>query len=148
MELREQIEKYIPYNEQEEYDKEMMLNYIDTFKDVLTRENKMCHCTASNWIVNKERTKVLMAYHNIYQSWQWPGGHADGNSNLLQVGLKEAREETVNKLLKYGKYLVAWEIVCGNKEKAKKIIYFMKEEIGWDCLTLEHTCAVLEKQQD
>ena len=27
MELREQIEKYIPYNEQEENDKEMMLNY-------------------------------------------------------------------------------------------------------------------------
>lgn len=68
--------------------------------------------------------------------------------NLGYKNEKEAREETVNKLLKYGKYLVAWEIVCGNKEKAKRIIYFMKEEIGWDCLTLEHTCAVLEKQQD
>ena len=61
---------------------------------------------------------------------------------------KEATEETVRKLLQYGKYLVSWEIICGNKEKAKKIVYFMKEEIGWDCLTLEHTCAVLEKQQD
>lgn len=92
--LREQIKSYIPYNEQEEKDKEMMLKYIDTFEDVLTRKNEMCHFTASNWIVNKERTKVIMIYHNIYNSWAWTGGHADGDSNLLNVALKEAKEET------------------------------------------------------
>ena len=43
MDLKEQIEKYIPYNEQEVSDKELMLEYINTFNDVLTRENKMCH---------------------------------------------------------------------------------------------------------
>lgn len=94
MKLKEQIENYKPYNEQEEKDKEMMLEYIKTFQDVLTRKNKMCHFTASNWIVNKERTKVLMIYHNIYKSWAWTGGHADGESNLLHVAIKEAKEET------------------------------------------------------
>ena len=94
MNLKEQIEKYKPYNEQEEKDKEMMLKYIDTFEDVLTRENEMCHFTASNWIVNKDRTKVIMIYHNIYKSWAWTGGHADGDSDLLHVALKEANEET------------------------------------------------------
>ena len=94
MELREKIENYKPYNEQEEKDKELMLRYIDTFEDVLTRKNEICHFTASNWIVNKERTKVLMIYHNIYKSWAWTGGHSDGDSNLLNVALKEAREET------------------------------------------------------
>lgn len=94
MGLREQIEKYSPYNEQEINDKEMMLKYIDTFEDVLTRDNKMCHFTSSNWIVNKERTKVLMIYHNIYKSWAWTGGHADGDEDLLHVALKEANEET------------------------------------------------------
>lgn len=94
MNLKEQIKSYIPYNEQEKSDKELMLKYIDTFDDVLTRNNKMCHFTASNWIVNKERTKVLMAYHNIYKSWAWTGGHADGDSDLLHVALKEANEET------------------------------------------------------
>ena len=69
----------------------MLLEYIDTFKDVLTRENRMCHFTASNWIINKQRTKILMAYHNIYKSWAWTGGHADGNENLFEVALKEAR---------------------------------------------------------
>ena len=100
MNLKEQIENYKPYNEQEKSDKEIMLNCINTFKDVLTRENKICHFTASNWIINKERTKVLMIYHNIYKSWAWTGGHADGDSNLLHVALKEAEEETGLKNLK------------------------------------------------
>lgn len=100
MNLRKQIENYEPYDEQEKSDKELMLKYIDTFDDVLTRENKMCHFTASNWIVNKDRTKVLMIYHNIYKSWAWTGGHADGDSDLLQVALKEAKEETSLKNLK------------------------------------------------
>ena len=94
MNLKEQIEHFEPFNEQERADKEMMLEYINTFKDVLTRKNKMCHFTASSWIVNKERTKVLMIYHNIYQSWAWTGGHSDGDENLLHVALKEAQEET------------------------------------------------------
>ena len=69
MNLKEQIEKYEPCNEQEAKDKETMLKYINTFDDVLTRNNEFGHFTASSWVVNKERTKVLMIYHNIYKSW-------------------------------------------------------------------------------
>lgn len=100
MNLKKEIESYVPYNEQERCDKELMIEYINTFRDVLTRENKMCHFTASNWIVNKEKTKILMVYHNIYKSWAWTGGHADGESNLLNVALREAEEETGLKNLK------------------------------------------------
>ena len=100
MNLKKEIGNYVPYNEQERCDKELMIEYINTFRDVLTRENKMCHFTASNWIVNKEKTKILMAYHNIYKSWAWTGGHADGESNLLNVALREAEEETGLKNLK------------------------------------------------
>lgn len=94
MELREQIENYKPYNEQEEKDKQVMLKYINTFNDVLTRKNEFGHFTASSWTVNKERTKVLMIYHNIYKSWAWTGGHADGESNLLGTAIRELKEET------------------------------------------------------
>lgn len=92
--LKEEIEKFVPYNEQEKSDKAIMLKYIDESKDVLTRENEIAHFTASNWIVNKERNKILMIYHNIYKSWAWTGGHADGEGDLLKVALKEANEET------------------------------------------------------
>lgn len=94
MNLKEVISNYKPVNEQETCDKELMLEYLNTFDDCLTRDNKMCHFTASCWIVNKNKTKVLMIYHNIYKSWSWVGGHADGDSDLLHVALKEANEET------------------------------------------------------
>lgn len=90
----EQIKKYIPYNEQEERDREVMLKYIDCFDDVLTRKNRFGHFTASAWAVNKDRTKVLMIYHNIYKSWAWTGGHADGDTDLLGTAIRELKEET------------------------------------------------------
>lgn len=92
--LKEQIRAYRPVNEQEERDKELILRCLETEKDIFTRENHLAHMTASAWIVNEQRTKVLMAYHNIYKSWSWLGGHADGETDLLKVALKEAREES------------------------------------------------------
>lgn len=94
MNLRAKIESYKPYNEQEERDKQTMLKYIDNFDNILTRENTFGHFTASSWAVNPERTKVLMIYHNIYQSWAWTGGHSDGDADLLNVAIRELKEET------------------------------------------------------
>lgn len=94
MDLRKQIENYTPFNAQEKKEQQVILRYMDTFDDVFTRNNEFAHFTASAWIVNEERTKVLMVYHNIYQSWSWVGGHADGEEDLLHVAMKEAQEET------------------------------------------------------
>ena len=56
--------------------------------------------TASAWVVNKDRSKILLAYHNIYDSWAWLGGHADGEKDLLKVALKEVAEESGVKNIK------------------------------------------------
>jgi 8-oxo-dGTP pyrophosphatase MutT (NUDIX family) len=37
---------------------------------------------------------VLVIYHNIYNSWTWTGGHADGDTDLIGIALREANEET------------------------------------------------------
>lgn len=50
--------------------------------------------TASAWIVDPARTKTVMVYHKIYDSWSWTGGHADGETDLLAVALRECEEET------------------------------------------------------
>lgn len=113
--LRKEIEVYKPYNEQENQDKKVILKYIDTFDDVLTRQNEFGHFTASSWVVNKDRTKVLMIYHNIYKSWAWTGGHSDGDSNLLNVALREVKEETGVKNVKPIKDdIFSIEIICVN----------------------------------
>lgn len=95
MPFKNQIVEYTPVNEQEENDKKIMLNYINHFYDnILTRENEIAHMTSSGLILNKKMDKVLMIHHNIYNTWTWTGGHADGISNMLEVAVKEAKEET------------------------------------------------------
>lgn len=88
------ILEYVPYNEQEEFDRKVILDFLSSNDDAYLRSNCIAHMTASSWIVNKDYSKILMCYHNIYNSWSWCGGHADGNTNLLEVSIKEAKEET------------------------------------------------------
>lgn len=94
MSLFHEIESYRPMNEQEERDREMMLQYMTHNTNYLVRENQIAHFTASAWTINKEHTKTLMVYHNIYHSWSWIGGHADGIEDLCSVALRELQEET------------------------------------------------------
>lgn len=93
--LRSKIEAYKPYNEQETHDKELMLNFIDTFgRKSLSRECVEGHFTASAFIFNKSRSKVLMCEHIIDKSLAWIGGHSDGMSDLLERVKLEINEET------------------------------------------------------
>ena len=102
MNLFEKIEKYVPCNEQEKNDQAVMLQFMKDHDDYLVRDNQIAHFSASIWVVNEERTKTLMAYHNIYDSWAWIGGHADGIEDLCEVALHELQEETG---VKHGKLL-------------------------------------------
>lgn len=94
MNLYESLKAYQPFNEQEERDKELMLSFIEKNEDYLERTNCVAHFTTSLWVVNPSRTKVLMIYHNIYNSWSWVGGHADGDEDLQAVAMRELTEET------------------------------------------------------
>ena len=91
-EMIQKIREYKPFNEQEERDREVLLRLLSGVEDVYSRENLTAHMTASAWVVNENRDKVLMAYHNIYHSWSWLGGHADGERDLLAVALREVGE--------------------------------------------------------
>ena len=93
MSLRQEIEHFRPQNEQEQKDKQALLWWLDSGVDVFTRQCTAAHLTASAWVVNKDRSRVLMVYHNIYDSWSWLGGHADGETDLLAVAIREVKEE-------------------------------------------------------
>ena len=124
MSLVNDIEKYIPVNEQEENDKKVMLEYMQNNCNYLTRENEVAHFTTSIWTVNKERTKILMVYHNIYDSWSWIGGHADGEEDLSSVALCELMEETgVKSAFLASKEIFSLEIltVDGHVKKGKYV---------------------------
>jgi 8-oxo-dGTP pyrophosphatase MutT (NUDIX family) len=58
------------------------------------------HMTGSAWIVNQDRTKILLTHHAKLDRWLQPGGHADGDEDILAVAVKEAEEETGLRKLK------------------------------------------------
>ena len=91
--LMEEIRLYQPWTDKETWEKQQILDFMEKNPDCLVRGNRIAHMTVSSWVVNPERTKVLMAYHKIYDSWAWLGGHADGCADLLAVAVKEACEE-------------------------------------------------------
>ena len=93
MSLRQEIENFHPQNEQEQADKQALLWWLDSGVDIFTRQCTAAHLTASAWVVSPDRKKVLMIYHNIYRSWAWLGGHADGMTDLRAVAEKEVAEE-------------------------------------------------------
>ena len=89
------FENYTSDIEQEMFDKERILDAYDKYGDELFyRKCEMMHFTSSSMIINKNRDKVLMVYHNIYDSYSWTGGHNDGDMDFLNVAIKEAKEET------------------------------------------------------
>lgn len=112
MRFMEAIARYAPDGEQERQDARMMRRYLEIFPDVLQRTNETAHFTASAWIVSPDRSRVLMIYHNIYNSWSWTGGHADGQDDPLAVALREAREETgLTHIRPVGEELLSLEIL-------------------------------------
>lgn len=94
MELLDALNRFRPCNEQEETDKKQILSLLSSGQDLYTRDNPVAHLTASSWVVSPDRKQVLLVYHNLYRSWAWMGGHADGDRDLCRVALRETREES------------------------------------------------------
>jgi 8-oxo-dGTP pyrophosphatase MutT (NUDIX family) len=92
--IKRLLENYKPKNEQETFDKKMMLQFIESNHNYLIRDNLTAHFTSSGIILNESMTKILLIHHNIYKSWGWTGGHNDGDEDCLKVAVKEAQEET------------------------------------------------------
>ncbi len=94
MDIIEELRHFVPSGDQETSDKRIMLDSIEKYPDIFTRENELAHFTASAWIVNPARDKILMAYHKIFDEWAWCGGHSDGERDLFAVARREVEEET------------------------------------------------------
>ena len=130
--LKEQIENYIPFDEQEQIDKEQFLEFINKFDDVLTRKNIFGHFTASAFVVNKDRTKMVVVYHIINDGWTYPGGHADGIEDLLSVAVREVEEETGLKVKVLDNNIFALNSapVIGHVKRGK----YVSAHIHFDCV--------------
>jgi 8-oxo-dGTP pyrophosphatase MutT (NUDIX family) len=58
------------------------------------RDHLPGHITASAWIIDPTRKYALLTHHAKLHRWLQPGGHADGQEDVLAVAQREAWEET------------------------------------------------------
>ncbi len=91
--LAHQLHSYhTPFPEE----KEFVSRFLELLKsnDAFHRTHLPGHITGSAWILNKNKDQTLLVHHAKLNKWVQPGGHADGDENVLQVALREAEEET------------------------------------------------------
>ena len=69
------------------------LQLVSTHETIFERASRI-HVTASTWVVSPDREQVLLMHHKKYGQWFQPGGHADGDPDVLNVALRECAEET------------------------------------------------------
>ena len=123
MKLFDEIMRFQPSCDRERVDREAFLEFIKNNENCLSRENTAGHITVSAWIVNEDKSRVLFCYHNIYDSWSWVGGHADGEEDLLLVAIREAKEETGADVTPLSDEIFSLEIlpVAGHMKKGKYV---------------------------
>ena len=73
---------------------EKVSEFVKDHEDCFERSRLSGHVTGSCWLENYDGTKFLLTKHKKLKSWLQLGGHADGDSDIIRVSLKEAHEES------------------------------------------------------
>ncbi|HET8899880.1 MAG TPA: NUDIX hydrolase [Rhodanobacteraceae bacterium] len=69
-------------------------DFLRRHPDAFLRSCHSGHFTGSAWVVSADGQRSLLTHHKKLGRWLQPGGHADGDTNLARVALREAEEET------------------------------------------------------
>lgn len=92
--LLRQLAVYEPYDPDEAVARRRIMEFVLANPECFSRELAIGHVTGSAWIVDPARQSALLVHHAKLDRWLQPGGHADGEGNIRNVALREAREET------------------------------------------------------
>jgi len=68
--------------------------FVTSTPQCFERSHLSGHVTGSAWIVSPDRSRAILLHHQKLDRWFQPGGHADGEADLLTVAMTEAQEET------------------------------------------------------
>lgn len=88
------LQEYITRHPERSQIARRIQNFVQTTPECFQRSHQAGHITGSAWLLNPTGTAALLTLHRKLGKWLQPGGHADGDPNLLRVALREAREES------------------------------------------------------
>lgn len=92
--LLNQLSEYARRHPEEEEVIRDFTNFVKSESRCFERSLALGHITGSAWVVNAEGDEVLLTHHRKLDRWLQLGGHADGESDVLAVAIKEAEEES------------------------------------------------------
>jgi len=92
--LRDQITAYARYWPEEGEVVAQFLALLDDPANPFVRERLDGHLTSGCWLVSGDGRRILMTHHRKLDRWLQLGGHADGDTDMARVALKEAEEES------------------------------------------------------
>jgi 8-oxo-dGTP pyrophosphatase MutT (NUDIX family) len=98
--LENLLEAYVPSHPSDAEARDRILGFVRAHDDCFERTLLEGHITGSAWIVNRERTRCLLTHHRKLERWLQLGGHADGQTDILEVAMREAEEESGLKSLR------------------------------------------------
>jgi 8-oxo-dGTP pyrophosphatase MutT (NUDIX family) len=71
-----------------------IIRFVETHPECFLRSCLPGHLTGSAWIVSPDRTRTLLTHHHKLDKWLQLGGHADGETDIAGVAMREAHEES------------------------------------------------------
>lgn len=92
--LLETLEVHPSHRAHDRRARDLAMDFARTQIHILDRVNLQGHFTGSAFIVDPARTRFVLLWHRKLDKWVQPGGHADGDPDLLAVARREAFEET------------------------------------------------------
>jgi 8-oxo-dGTP pyrophosphatase MutT (NUDIX family) len=92
--LLNKLSTYRAADDEERYLQKQVKQFVLDNPDCFERALAAGHITGAAWIVNPLRTHVLLTHHRKLNKWLQPGGHADGDTDIMRVAIREAQEES------------------------------------------------------
>ena len=92
--LLQLLKNHQPSTPEETQFTQQTIEFVQQNPECFERSLLIGHITGSAWIVDKSRQFTLLTHHKKLNKWFQTGGHCDGDSDVLNVAMKEAMEET------------------------------------------------------
>lgn len=92
--LSDLLAAYRPPDSAEQTTKNNMLAFANEHNNCFDRLNIHGHFTGSAWLISPDKQSALLTHHKKLNMWLQPGGHAEGETDIKAIALREAQEES------------------------------------------------------
>jgi len=92
--LQDKLKQHQPFDADEAEMLQQIIEFVAEHESCFERSLSIGHITGSAWIIDHQRSHVLLTHHRKLDRWLQLGGHSDGDSDTLAVALREGREES------------------------------------------------------